>query len=253
MKLSDIIASIGNIESSIAKQISSDNITEPRFVDMVKVFFEKKYRALHFFTSKEVNVRKWGSSRRSQVDVLREWKHPLHPDIDLLYCQVKDGEWISPVVGVEVKLFSRHRGRDKVEPQTSSQESFYAGLDQAISLLLYGLDSVYLWHVFPIPWRVLESCLKEKTEKALMKRLQEFGEFSAAYSGIVAGTIEMLNLPMGYVPTYLCIDAPKGCCCFGLWKGVNPKRNPYLKKAASLKLRRLILENLEIKDMSSNG
>ncbi len=53
------------------------------------------------------------------------------PDIDILYAG-------DELVGVEVKYF-----RD------SQAGRFYLGLDEALALLLYGLDRVYLLHGYP--------------------------------------------------------------------------------------------------------
>ena len=68
---------------------------------------------------------------------LKTWKRvKLHgiglPDIDLL---LKVGD---ELVGVEVKYF-----------KDSQAGRFYLGVDEALALLLYGLDRVYLLHGYP--------------------------------------------------------------------------------------------------------
>lgn len=66
-------------------------------------------------------------------------QHPFHPDIDVLFWKKEySGE---PVIRAsEVKYFRLKEG--------AMYPTIYEGLGEALMLLTYGLDYVYLWHLF---------------------------------------------------------------------------------------------------------
>lgn len=66
---------------------------------------------------------------------------------------------------------------------------FYDGLDQALSLLRYGLDNVYYFQLFLIPGNPI---------KQRDKMINAFH----FYTRSVRDIIKTLNLPIGYTPTF---------------------------------------------------
>ena len=104
----------------------------------------------------------------------------LHPDIDILLSpRGKCGE-MKKLTGVEVKAIYVRR------PQELNVR-FYEGLNEAISLLRFGLDSVLFFQVFIVP------LLDEKARQEMPK---VFIEYPIPMRDIITN----LNLPLSYTP-----------------------------------------------------
>ena len=71
---------------------------------------------------------------------------PGQPPIDILLYNPKDRRFH----GIEVKYFRREGG----------PESYYAGVDEALALLAYGVDYAYLYHIFD-PNLKDENCMRQ--------------------------------------------------------------------------------------------
>jgi hypothetical protein len=65
---------------------------------------------------------------------MRSINGPSQPPIDILLYYPQDKRFY----GVEVKYFRSEGG----------PENYYAGINEALSLLTYGVDYAYLYHVF---------------------------------------------------------------------------------------------------------
>lgn len=248
-KLSELIAGLGKVESPFSEIISDENINEKIFVDLMKGILEERNENVWF--QKRVNV--WGLAPNNiwPPDVLEDFKHPLQPDIDLLYCKVEDNQLMSPLVGVEVKLFTGKTGWGKVIPKTTGFEGFYAGLDEAISMLSYGLDHVYLWQVFIPPETFWTEYLRKPQRKSREELAYGYDQFLAAYSKEVKQTLLKLRIPIGYVSTGLNIYNHTGCFDFYALENQDAKLNPYLNESATIHLRNLILKRFSIRETLS--
>jgi hypothetical protein len=110
---------------------------------VVKEFLQPRikkqgFRVRHFvkYLSIKEKLKKEGSLSGHE----RLFTHYGQPDIDLFFW---NGEGPSATLfAAEVKYF-RGRPDKKVYPN-----SFYAGLDEALALLTFGFDAVFLWHFF---------------------------------------------------------------------------------------------------------
>lgn len=137
---------------------------------------------------------------RDPVKILKCFKHPLQPDVDLLVEDCKDGNKLS---GFEIKII---RWKPDSIWRVAPRARLYAGLDQALTLTTYGLDYVCLWHIFTPSRTAYRKAFKEKGYKWAERLDDGWIEFTAAYSGIVRGVLANFNLPIGYIPTGLLID-----------------------------------------------
>jgi len=173
--------------------------------------------------------------RKDPLTVLKRYKHPLQPDIDLLYATKNHPRHL---VGVEVKYLSKLKA--EVIPKTASDEGYYAGLGQALSLLSCGVDFAYLWHVFPIPWEKRQKFIDLYGAEVSTKFEDTNIEYSAAYYGFNSAMIKSFRLPLGYALIGLTVSE-KGLSIIPL-KGehVSPKTNPLLSSPASRSVRRLL-------------
>lgn len=133
----------------------------------------------------------WGA----EFDVLGKrvglWRYPelckqlssycyLHPDIDILFSpRIKAGE-MRKLTGVEVKVIYIRKPREL-------NIKFYEGLNEAISLLRFGLDSVVFFQVFIVP------LLDEKAREEIPKVFIE-------YPMPMRDIIKNLGLPLNYTP-----------------------------------------------------
>jgi hypothetical protein len=185
--------------------LTNETITENIFVDVIVSCLEKKLKEDMWF-EKRVNL--WELAEpKDPYEILEKYGHPLQPDIDLLYGQCVNGKRQTPMVGVEVKLFSRFTGRGMKLAKTAGYEGYYAGLDEAISLLTLGLDFVYLWHVFVLPLTIWNKYLGKYGKKFAEKIEHEtlsLGNLGFSLLGDMV--IEPLEIPIGYFPTFLAID-----------------------------------------------
>lgn len=105
----------------------------------------------------------------------------LHPDIDILMTGTHDGA-PPTITGIEAKAIYL-RGDTK-------NLKFYQGLDEALALLRFGLDSVRLFQVFFIPYTV-----EEQMHHQMINAYVEYGL-------PVREIIRTLDLPIGYTAGY---------------------------------------------------
>jgi hypothetical protein len=205
---------IRRVKHPAAKFITEDNISEKIIVDAIVDIFSNKYDNLWF--KSRVNLWEYLSNSKSvtnsrSLQVLKELKNPLQPDIDLLYCQ-KDGYKLqTPLSGVEIKLFSKTSGYDKIVPRTSSWAGYYAGLDEAIALLNFGLDYVYLWHLFVFPSNQFEKLSKKYGSDFAKKIIFDTKvAYIMEYWQMTINTVIQFDLPIGFVPTLFSINNTQG-------------------------------------------
>lgn len=248
-RLSELTAGLGKVASPYSEIISDENINEKIFVDVMKEILEQKNGDLWF--QKRVDLWKLADRNVWAPDVLEDFEHPLQPDIDLFYCRVEDDQLMSPIVGVEVKLFIGRTGWGKVIPKTTGFEGFYAGLDEAISLLGFGLDYVYLWQVFLPPQTYWTEYLRRPGKKSREEFAYGYDQFLAAYSKEVKKNLLKLRIPIGYVATGLNIYNHLGCFDFYPLANHDARLNPYLNESATIRLRDLILRRFNIRETLS--
>jgi len=227
--------------------LTDETITENIFVDMIVSCFREKKKDMWF----ETRVNLWElANARDPNDALKRFRHLLQPDIDLLYGSCIDGHRQTPMVGVEVKLFKGH-GYGRKLSKTTAWEGYYAGLDEAISLLTMGLDCVYLWHVHVFPSRVLVKYLEEYGEDFFKKIAIECRDLSIAGGSWISTTLEFLEIPIGYVYSFLIVDPynksfeivmPR----IALGAEINP-----LSTSEALPTRNLIMESLNLESLKT--
>lgn len=126
---------------------------------------------------------------RKNLSAWKEFKDssfPLQPDIDMLLCK-KDGDLKTvPLQGIEFKAFYiRDTGR--------TNWSYYAGLDEALALINYGLDYVTLFHCFIFDVYYIDTNNSDNN-----KQINNFSN----YSNPMRNLIKKLKLPIGYIPSY---------------------------------------------------
>jgi hypothetical protein len=204
--------------------ITDETITENIFVDTISKLFADNKENMWFET--RVNFWKFAHSK-DPYDAYERFRHPLQPDIDILYGNVIDGKRQVPVTGVEVKLFSKYSWT-KI-PKTTSYEGFYAGLDQAISLLSMGLDFVWLWHVQVVPMKSWKR-FRKYGEDFFRKVLGESLSMGTMASHLMSSLIKRLRIPIGYMNTYLLMLPDEGILSLflNMETGVAPELNPFL-------------------------
>ena len=140
----------------------------------------KYYRSGGCYAISNVSVSKlygWGVFERPKY--LEE--HPMQPDIDVLWYDPKEDS----LNGVEVKYF---RVTSKME-RTLQPKSYYAGLDEAIALLNFGVDKAWLFHVFDrnVPVNLALNYTK------YMKKLAEMTMIG--YISVIGETAELQSPP----------------------------------------------------------
>jgi hypothetical protein len=198
-----------------AEYLTEENITENLFVDFLVPILEQTNENMWF--EKRVNLWNFVDHNDRKANYIRKHRHPLQPDIDLLYGNVVDEKRQSPMTGVEIKLFSRFRGPlGALIPKTTSYEGYYAGLDEAISLLTMGVDFVYLWHVQAYPMeRLIKSKIKYG-DNFFKKNVDENYYITKLGSQFVSTVIRELQLPIGYVNSYLMFVEEEECFSLGI-------------------------------------
>lgn len=102
----------------------------------------------------------------------------FQPDIDILLRLQNQEE----IIGVEVKTIYLRKGKEL-------NAKIYNGLEEALSLLRFGLDKVTLFQVFLMP---LEN------ESSRNKMIDAYLKYSIPMRDI----IRTLNLPISYTPAY---------------------------------------------------
>lgn len=145
-------------------------------------------------TALRVNLRKLAhpppADSRKAVSVLKSYRHPLQPDVDIV---VEDSN--AELWGHELKLI--RWAKEPLKPVTP-RSHFYDGLDQALALATCGVDYACLWHAFIVPmeaYRKLEARNAENAEQVDDDRV----EFGIAYMQITNGLLERFQLPIGYI------------------------------------------------------
>jgi len=130
---------------------------------------------------------------------VREFGHPLQPDIDVLVGRLEDDTRQPPLVGMEVKYFGKYNGISghkllpkRVNPEGYSMGGFYSGLGQALSLVSMGVDYVYLWHVFDIPRDIYEDGRDSADQTA------DHVEVLNVYTDKITRILDTHDLPVGY-------------------------------------------------------
>jgi hypothetical protein len=181
------------------EELLQDPLAENKFSDKIGALLRQQgYRA-----ASRVNL--WQAAADSlrtydPVKILKAFRHPLQPDVDLLVEDHNDGHRLS---GFEIKII---RWSNSSFEQSVPGARIYTGLDQALSLTTYGLDYVCLWHIFAPS---MTSYRKAVLEKGIARATEVDDariEFTSAYSGIIRGILENFRLPIGYIPTGIFID-----------------------------------------------
>lgn len=132
------------------------------------------------FLSSNKNSHGSAAGKRIKLWTHKKWKnvhkneYSLRPDIDILQ---KQGN--GKIGGIEVKVF--HSDENKY---------IFSGIDQALSLLRFGLDNTRLVHVFII--KVNSPNQNEEIEKMTDRFTQ--------YAFSVSDFIKAFKLPVGYTP-----------------------------------------------------
>ncbi|THE66713.1 hypothetical protein D8Y22_00890 [Salinadaptatus halalkaliphilus] len=122
----------------------------------------------------------------------KQYQHPIQPDIDLLYCETDGATQQSPLVAVEAKHFAKQTGDGRVMPKLRSNDGFYAGLGQALSLLLMGVEYVFLAHFVsfhPDYWN-------GENQNDLMTAHRTVTNL---YARSICRLIDAFDLPIGYI------------------------------------------------------
>jgi len=215
--------------------------------EFIKGVMEREY-AGKYWVETEVNLWKLLPERRRKTgpELMKDLKHLLQPDIDLLYGPIASGRKKTPMHAVEIKYFGEIKAR--AIPKTRQGEGFYAGLNQALALLLYGVDTVELWHFFHLPYQ--EWVKFEEYEDFWPRKLEDdFGEFSGAYSAFVKVLIDMFGLPLGYRNIGVITEGSE-LSLIPLEKlDILPKPNPFRGRKTSERMREVILQGLRIEDL----
>jgi hypothetical protein len=260
--LSEMIRSVGRSiyedENSFSREvyhpsllaITEENITEKIFSDILAEILGEYNKELWF--KSRVNLWELAEVEKNPVEVLRKYASPLQPDIDLLYCNRTNKNGLSsPLVGIEIKLFSNYTGYGRIIPKTTSWTGYYAGLDEAIALLNYGLDYVYLWHIFVIPLDTLSKQVEKYGINFTSRITVNSHDFSTACSKILQNSIVYNQIPIGYVDTYIGFaEGSKFSIIQHLMNIVGPELNPLAQSTETpWPARELILKGFGIEEL----
>jgi len=194
-------------------------------------------------------------------DILREYKHPLQPDIDFLYGPKVNDRRSAPLVGVEVKVFSEARYAGVI-PKTRLGDiegvgtGYYAGLDEAIAMLTFGLDYVYLWHFIILPWEKWEKYL-EYGKDFSKKLLREHTYFSGLYAALMKWLLGLTAIPLGYLAFGVSFNKKQEYASLFPYhtKRLSPKTappNPLKNSPSALKIRELLMKSLDVEEQSGS-
>ena len=227
-----------NFRLPFPEGVKEDDICK-KFVEEVRA----RVRDSNLKIDSKVNAQKLGivkgRGEEAWVRAVAEIGHPLQPDIDMLYA-IKRGEGYE-LVGVEVKVLELSRGREvPYIPRSRDKRGFYAGLDEALALLTWGVDYAYLWHIVWDPEKLMRKALEK--ERPAAQRFMYYG----IYEGIVSCLVEECKLPLGYLFTvaskegdklkffkedeFVLHEEPKSIC------------NPFLEKEPVKKLRKHLIQ-----------
>jgi len=222
-------------EEEIKNKLLNKGINE----QLVQKFLSSLLERKGFWVKSPVNVWALIGDYETPVEVLNRYDHPLQPDIDILCARFEDGPK-TPLFGVEVKLFSNFK--QIVMPKSSENKGYYAGVEQTLSLLTYGLDYASLWHVFLVP---LEEWEKKKEMNQIIR---ENVEWAACYAQFIdQAFIKNLNLPIGYKATALSVRRNQGKIMYlDFYKLNAPPQSIFASTPAKMRL--LLTEKLKIEE-----
>lgn len=171
-----------------------------------------------------------------------------------------NGQKSAPLVSIELKYYSRAKGKGLVIPKTAGVEGepeggFYKGIDQVFSHLTMGVDYGYLWHFIRLPVKEWEEEAEggevaameglEVDEEEIGKWVEKHGEFSAAYGGFLTGFLERSAFPLGFASHGIIEEAP--CSFIPITTHLAPP-NPFRDSEAGQRVRELILKGLDIEE-----
>jgi len=195
---------VREVKHPVASMLTEENLNEKILTDVIADVLQKENEKLWF--KSQVNLWDFVEKSREPLEVFRRYLNPLQPDIDLLYCHNIDGRLQSPIVGTELKVFSKRTGYGKVIPKTTSWVGYYAGLDEAIALLSFGLDYVYLMQLFIFPAQRLFNFQDKYGDDFALKITGSNLDYIYSCSAFLKALIQSSEIPIGYVPSLLFID-----------------------------------------------
>lgn len=166
------------------------------------------------------------------------YRHPLQPDIDVLYCETDgDGSRTSPLVAVEAKHFAQQTGDGSVMPKLSGTNAgFYAGLGQALSLLLMGVEYVFLVHFVYFHPELWDDYGEDRSELVAAHR-----RVTNRYAESVASLVRELDLPVGYIAAGT-RPAADAIAAYPVTV-VEPDPNPFVDSPSGRSVRGLLSES----------
>nr|QNT35735.1 hypothetical protein BODMHOLK_00026 [uncultured Methanosarcinales archaeon] len=198
------------------------------FKKIVDGDFIEAFPPSEYWMEANFNMRNLLNQRKRLFGESEGYIHPLQ-EIDIVFGPKTDDIKKTPITAVEAKLFWKGG-----VPRTARNEGFYAGVGQAIGLLVQGVDFVELWHFF----------LVLPGEEKL--REERFTKGAGSYTAYIDSLIKVLKLPIGY--WYFTVTLNED------WMEVEcdekhyiqPKENPFLNAQDGLKMRSLIKEKLNL-------
>ena len=128
---------------------------------------------------------------KKNLSVWKEFKNkgdvPYQPDIDMLLCKNVNGQRYAPLHAIEFKAFYYYPESGRLI------YSYYAGIDEALALLNFGIDYVSLFHSFI--FEVYDYPLNRE-------RWDQQSDNYWKYTEPVRHLIKKLKLPIGYTAAF---------------------------------------------------
>lgn len=165
--------------------------------------------------------------------------HILQPDIDILYCETEQGTRKSPLAATEIKHFAARTGDGSVMPKLGGGGGFYRGIGQALSLLLMGIDYVYLTHFFHFHPELWGGADDEQEELLAAHR-----KVTDTYADNIEQVIDTLNLPIGYIAAGT-RPAADGIVAYPV-NCITPNPNPFINTASAKRVRKLLADSFNV-------
>lgn len=232
-------------------QRDSRYIREIEIYTLLKGIFERMEMGFSWIES---NINLWELVRRHYDDpkeILIEYLHPLQPNIDLLCVYGEKGEKATPLHGVEVKLFSQVKGKVYFHgeeigpsiPKAKAEESgFYSGIGETLMLYHFGMDYASLCQIALLPIGIWEG-EEDKVDKLIFSH----AEFWKAYREIIIGTMDHLDLPIGFLQIAILQDKERNIISYLV---ESESRAPKLQTLVptGAKIRKLLLKKFGIKE-----
>lgn len=244
------------------KEVEEENPSRSLYEEEIGSALKASIEATGNFWA-ETGVNLWELARDvlgkeiSKVEILKTFKHPLQPDIDILYGPIFNGKRSAPLVSIELKYFSKVKG--EVIPKTAGVEGepeggFYRGIDQVFSHLTMGVDYGYLWHFIRLPVKEYEDKVEkgevvameglEVDEEEAKKLVEDHGEFSRAYGGLLTKFLKRSASPIGFASHGLIEEGPFLDPVATRLAAPNPFRDSDRGRC----VRKLILDGLDVKE-----